>query len=211
MTRTQPRLSLLLIVIASLLFSLGTSNLQAQHRVPHHTKMNNWDKRLWKKNIIWLEGFGASSVVGVHYERIFQLGRITSLRADIGVSPFYVTEKYDFLAGKNITIPIGGGFYLFPNAFKVGIGCSVLNDIFFDRIPETMTPGDTTHGGSTEVMPGKNYKVRIMPYIVLEGTIDNRFIIRAGYSPIIDPENDLQTTTYFTHFATIGLGYKFGR
>src|SRR5688500_10418149 len=211
MIRTQPRLSILFIVIASLLFCLGTSNLQAQHRVPRHTKMNSSDKRLWRKNIFWLEGMGASGIVGFHYERVFQLGRITSLRADIGLSPFYVSEKYDMYAGQSLTIPIGGGFYLFPNAFKVGIGCSVLNDIFFDRIPETVAPTDTTHGGSAEVPPGKNYKVRIMPYIVVEGTINNRFVFRAGYSPIIDPENDLQTTTYFTHYATIGFGYKFGK
>lgn len=210
MIRTRPRLSILFIVIISLLFSLGTSELHAQ-KGPRRMKLNSWDKRLWKKNIIWLEGFGSSSIVGAQYERIFQLGRITSLRANVGVSPFYVTEKYQFYTGKSITIPIGGSFWLFPNAFKVGIGCSILNDFFFDRIPETVAPSDTTHGGTTEVTPGKTYKVRIMPYIVIEGCIENRFVFRAGYSPIIDPDNDLQTTTYFTHYATIGFGYKFGK
>jgi hypothetical protein len=202
MTKPFFRLIIPIITLFIILFSSTPAYSQ---------KMNNWDKRLWKKNIIWLEGMGASGVVGAHYERVFMLGRAFSLRADVGLSPFYMTEKYDIYAGKSLTIPIGGGFYAFPNAFKIGIGCSVLNDIFFDRIPETVASTDTTHGGSTEVTPGKNYKVRIMPYLVVEGTVANRFVFRVGYSPIIDPANDLQTTTYVTHWATIGFGYKFGK
>ena len=174
-------------------------------------RLSGYDKRNWRKNIIWLEGLGASGAVGVHYERIFQLGRLFSLRADVGASPFYMSERYELYTAKSITGIVGGGFYIFPNAFKIGIGCSVLNDIFFNRIPETIVPNDTTHTGSSEIYPAKHYKVRIMPYIVVEGTIINRIIIRAGYSPIIDPANDAQTTTYFTNWATIGVGYKFGK
>jgi hypothetical protein len=174
-------------------------------------KLTGWDKRSWRKNIIWLEGMGASGVVGAHYERIFMVGRVCSFRADVGVSPFYITERFELYAGKSITGIAGGGFYVFPNAFKIGIGCSMLNDFFFDRIPETIVSNDTTHGGSSEIYPAKIYKVRIMPYIVFEGTIENRIVLRAGYSPIIDPANDAQGETYFTHWATLGVGYKFGK
>jgi hypothetical protein len=177
----------------------------------HSQKLNGWDKRKWRKNIIWIEGMGASGAVGVHYERIFQVGRLVSFRADAGISPFYMTERFELYAGKSITGIIGGGCYLFPNAFKIGIGCSMLNDFFFDRIPETIVPSDTSHGGSSEILPAKNYKVRIMPYIVFEGTIKNRIVLRAGYSPIIDPANDNQRDVYFTHWATVGIGYKFGK
>lgn len=196
------RLILPIAVVFLLVYS--TTNTYSQ-------KLNGWDKRNWRKNIIWLEGMGASGVVGLHYERVFQLGRAFSLRADVGVSPFYVSERYELYAGKSMTGIIGGGFYVFPNAFKIGIGCSMLNDFFFDRIPETIVPNDTTHGGSTEMYPAKIYKVRIMPYIVFEGTIKNRVIIRAGYSPIIDPANDAQADVYYTHWATFGVGYKFGK
>lgn len=196
------RICIPLSVVFILVYS--ASSVQAQ-------KLTGWDKRQWKKNIIWLEGMGASGVVGVHYERIFQLGRAFSLRADVGLSPFYITEKYELYAGRSLTGIVGGGFYVFPNAFKIGIGCSMLNDIFFDRIPETIIPNDTTHSGSSEIVPAKNYKVRIMPYIVFEGTIANRFVFRAGYSPVIDPANDVQTETYFTHWATFSFGYKFGK
>lgn len=197
--------------LSSIAVSLFVVFLLVYSKTCYSQKLTGWDKRSWRKNIIWVEGMGASGVVGVHYERIFQVGRVCSFRADVGVSPFYITEKYEMYAGKSITGIVGGGFYLFPNAFKIGIGCSVLNDIFFDRIPETIVPSDTTHGGSTEILPAKNYKVRIMPYIVFEGTIINRIIIRAGYSPIIDPANDAQTETYFSHWATFGIGYKFGK
>lgn len=203
---------LLLSILTLMMSSMNSIHAQRKrHGGIRTTKLSGWDKRLWRKNIIWLEGMGASGVVGAHYERIFMLGRITSLRADVGLSPFYLSEKWEVYAGKSLTGIVGGGFYLFPNAFKIGIGCSILNDFFFDRIPETIAPSDTTHGGSTEIMPAKNYKVRIMPYIVLEATIENRVVFRAGYSPIIDPANDLQTETYFNHMATIGIGYKFGK
>ncbi len=180
----------------------------------HSQRLGKWDKRQWRKNIIWLEGMGASGVVGVHYERVFMLGRAFSLRADVGVSPFYVSDRFELYAGKSMTAIVGGGFYAFPNAFKIGIGCSMLNDFFFDRIPETVPPAinDTTHGGTPiDAVGPKNYKVRIMPYLVLEGTIANRVVVRAGYSPIIDPDNDLQTETSFMHWATISVGYKFGK
>jgi len=192
------------VVLLSVFFVMLANNASSQ-------KMGRWDKRMWRKNIIWLEGMGASGIVGVHYERVFMLGRAFSLRADVGVSPFYVSDKFEVYAGKSITGIVGGGFYVFPNAFKLGIGCSMLNDFFFDRIPETRTPGDTIHGGTPDATAPKNYKVRIMPYIVVEGTIANRVVVRAGYSPIIDPDNDLQTETSFMHWATISVGYKFGK
>lgn len=171
-------------------------------------KMNNYDKRLWKKNVIFLEGFGSSQIASLQYARIFMLGRIVSLRVEAGITPFFVNEKYQFYTDRCITPIFGGGVYFFPNAFKVGIGCLFLNDFFYTRIPETtFTPGDTAHGG----YPGKNYRMRIMPYVVLEAEIKNRWVVRAGYSPIIDPANDLQTTTYFSHWLTVALGYKFGK
>lgn len=194
-----------------LLLSLFIVFLLVYSKTSYSQKLTGWDKRSWRKNIIWLEGMGASGAVGFHYERVFMVGRVCSFRADAGISPFYMTERFELYAGKSITGIVGGGFYVFPNAFKIGIGCSMLNDFFFDRIPETIVPSDTTHGGSTEIFPAKNYKVRIMPYIVFEGTIKNRLIFRAGYSPIIDPANDAQTEVYFTHWATFGIGYKFGR
>jgi len=180
-------------------------------KTSYSQKLTGWDKRSWRKNILWLEGMGASGVVGVHYERIFMVGRVCSFRADVGVSPFYMTERFELYAGKSITGIVGGGFYVFPNAIKIGIGCSMLNDFFFDRIPETIVPNDTTHGGSSEILPAKNYKVRIMPYIVFEATAENRVVFRVGYSPIIDPANDAQSEVYFTHWATFGIGYKFGK
>jgi len=190
-------------ILVSLLFAFVDST-----NTLHSQRLMGYDKRKWRKNIIWLEGLGASGAVGLHYERIFQVGRLFSFRADVGASPFYMTEKYDLYTAKSITGIVGGGFYIFPNAFKVGIGCSVLNDFFFDRIPET--PLDTTHGGSG-LYPAKIYKVRVMPYIVFEGTILNRLIIRVGYSPIFDPPNDAQKDLFVTHMGTIGVGYKFGK
>lgn len=186
----------------------GSSELNAQRRGPSRMKMNNWDKRMWRKNILWLEGMGASGVVGLHYERIFVFGRVVSMRADVGLSPFIVDHRYDVTVGRNITPITGVGVYFFPNAFKLGIGCSVLHDIYFDRIPETVS--DTTHGGS-ELYPANNYRIRIMPYLVAEATIANRIILRAGYTPVIDPANDAQKETYFTHYGTFSVGYKFGK
>ncbi len=196
-----------LLLIFLLAFSSGSVQAQ-RHRGTTTMKMGKWDKRLWRKNVILIEGMGASGVVGVHYERIIQFGRITSMRFDLGLSPFIIDHKYDFTVGRNITPITGATFYLFPNAFKIGIGCSLLHDFYFDRIPETVS--DTAHGGS-ELYAAKNYRVRIMPYILLEGCIANRWIVRAGYSPIIDPANDAQTETYFTHYGTVGIGYKFGK
>lgn len=171
-------------------------------------KMNNYDKRLWKKNIILLEGLGASQAVGVHYERIFQDGRITSIRAHVGLTSFYINEKYQLFADKCISPNFGGGVYFFPNVFKIGIGCSLLNDIFYSRIPETDT---LQYAGTNEMYPQKNYRMRIMPYILVELEITNRWIIRGGYAAIIDPANDLQTKTFFNHWATFAVGYKFGK
>src|SRR5687768_5249889 len=148
------RLSLSVFIVFLLVYS----------KTSYSQKLTGWDKRSWRKNIIWLEGMGASGAVGFHYERVFQVGRIFSFRADVGVSPFYLSERFELYSGKSITGIVGGGFYIFPNAFKIGIGCSMLNDFFFDRIPETIAPSDSTHGGSTEMYPAKNYKVRIMPY-----------------------------------------------
>ena len=90
--------------------------------IGHSQRLSGWDKRHWRKNIILLEGMGASAAIGLHYERVFQLGRAFSLRADVGVTPFYLDQKYNLFAGKSITPIIGGGFYIFPNAFKIGIG-----------------------------------------------------------------------------------------
>ena len=177
----------------------------------HSQRLSGYDKRKWRKNIMWLEGLGGSGAVGLHYERIFQVGRLFSFRADVGASPFYMSHKYELYTAKSITGIVGGGFYIFPNAFKIGIGCSVLNDFFFDRIPETVTPLDTTHGGTGEMYPGKIYKVRVMPYLVVEGTIKNRIVIRVGYSPIFDPPNDAQKDVYVTQMGTISVGYKFGK
>jgi hypothetical protein len=206
-TSFRPGAIFVILLIGVLAFSSVSAH--AQRRGGTRTmKMGKWDKRMWKKNVIMLEGMGASGVVGLHYERIIMFGRITSMRFDVGLTPFIIDHNYDFTVGRNITPITGASFFLFPNAFKLGIGCSVLHDIYFDRIPETVS--DTTHGGS-ELYAAQNYRVRIMPYIVVEGCISNRFIVRAGYSPIIDPANDAQAETYFTHWATIGFGYKFGK
>jgi hypothetical protein len=195
-----------LFIPAGVAFLIAFSSTHA-----YSQKLTGYDKRQWRKNILWIEGLGASGIAGLHYERIFQVGRAFSFRADVGASPFYMTQAYEPYFGKSITGIIGGGFYIFPNAFKIGIGCSMLNDFFFNRIPETPLAIDTTHGGSTELYPAKVYKVRIMPYIVFEATIKNRVVIRAGYSPIIDPANDAQSDVYYTHWGTFGVGYKFGK
>ncbi len=135
-------------------------------------------------------------------------GSFVSLRFDLGITPFVLDEKYNFIAGRSITPITGMGFYfhVVPFPVRIGIGCSVLHDIYFDRIPETIPD---TSAGSTNYA-ALTYKARIMPFAVVEATIKERWTIRAGYSPIIDPANQAQTETYFTHWAMIGVGYKFG-
>lgn len=163
----------------------------------------------WKKNIVWLEGLGSNQVVGFKYERIFNFGPVVSLRFDAGLTPFLLDENYNFVAGRSITPITGMGFYFqFPHLpLYIGLGCSALHDIYFDRIPETYV--DTT-GGVTNPYPQSNYRIRVMPFAVFEAVIKERWSIRAGYSPIIDPANHGQTETYFTQWATIGFGYRFG-
>ncbi len=159
-----------------------------------------------KRNIVWLEGLGSSQVVSVKYERILMFGSHFSVRFDLGVTPFVLDEKYNFIAGRSITPITGLGFYYHfnPSPIRIGAGCTVLHDIFFQGIPETATD-------STAPRPNSTYRPRIMPFAVVEATIKNTWTIRAGYSPIIDPPNDNQTQLYITHWAMFGVGYKFGK
>jgi hypothetical protein len=161
----------------------------------------------WKKNILWLDGMGSSQVVSIQYERIMNFGPFFSARFGFGVTPFLMDEKYNFIVGRSIT-PTTGVSFVFnipPSPIHFGFGCTVLHDVFFDRIPETLP--DAT--GKT--YPQNNYRARVMPFAFVEGTIKGRYAIRGGYSPIIDPANDGQTATYITHWAMIGFGYKFGK
>lgn len=164
----------------------------------------------WKKNIVWFEGLGSNQVVGFKYERIFNFGPVVSLRFDAGITPFMIDERYNWIAGRSITPITGMAFYFqFPHLpVYIGLGCSALHDIYFDRIPETYV--DTT-GGVTNPYPQSNYRLRVMPFAVIEAVIKKRWSIRAGYSPIIDPPNHGQTELFFTNWATIGFGYRFGR
>jgi len=163
-------------------------------------------KNEYKKNIVWVEGLGSNQVAGIKYERIFMFGAWISMRVDLGITPFVVDEKYNFIAGRSITPITGLGFYLHVQPFpiRVGLGCSVLHDIFWNGIPEVGFTNSTTYGERT-------YRARAMPYLVVEGTIKDRWTIRGGYCPIFDPPNELQTDLYLTHFGMVGVGYKFGR
>jgi len=171
---------------------------------------NKKGKVEFKKNIIWLEGLGSNQVVGVKYERIFMFGSFFSARVDAGITPFVLDEKYNFIVGRSITPITGLGFYfhVVPFPIRIGVGCSVLHDIYFNGIPETIK--DTT-SASTETYSKLTYRARVMPFAVVEATIKDRWTIRAGYTPIIDPPNQYQKELYFTHWATFGVGYKFGR
>jgi len=173
----------------------------------NNTNNNKGSQNEWKKNVIWLDGMGSSQVVSIQYERIMHFGPFFSARFGFGVTPFLMDEKYNFIVGRSITPTTGLAFYfnIPPSPIFFGVGCTVLHDLFFDRIPETYP--DST--GNT--YPNNNYRARIMPYAFVEGTIKKHWTIRGGYSPIIDPANDGQTTTYITHWAMIGLGYKFGK
>ncbi len=163
-----------------------------------------------KKNIIWLEGLGSNQVVGAKYERIFMFGSVVSARVDAGITPFLLDERYNFIAGRSITPITGLGFYfhIVPFPVRLGLGCSVLHDVFFNGIPEIAI--DSAGGGVTQY-DKLTYRARIMPYVKIEVTIKERWTIMAGYSPIIDPPNNNQLNTYFTNWATFGVGYKFGR
>lgn len=162
----------------------------------------------WKKNVVWLDGLGSSQIASFKYERILNFGPFFSTRFEFGITPFLMDEKYNFIVGRSITPTTGLGFYfnIPPSPIHFGVGCVVLHDVFFDRIPETMII-DTS--GAT--YPKNTYRARIMPYAFVEGTIKNRWAIRGGYSPIIDPANDGQKDTYITHWVMIGFGYKFGK
>jgi len=191
-----------IFMLTVLLLLSGLSLLQAQ-------KLTRWDKKDWKRNMIVLEAFGGSGIVGLHYERVFPLGTLFSLRAHAGVTPFYMTEKYDFLTGKSITGMVGGGFYIFPKSLKLGIGCTMLNDIFFDRIPETQGHDTTGHPGPSDEYAPKQYKIRVMPYLAVEAYFSRTFFMRAAYTPIFDPANDAQKDLLVTHIGSLSFGVKF--
>jgi hypothetical protein len=163
-------------------------------------------KVLFKRNIVWLDGLGSSQVVGVKYERIMLFGSVVSVRFDLGITPFLMDEKHNFIAGRSITPITGMGFYfhVVPFPVRIGIGASALHDIFFKGIPETATDSTGPNSNST-------YRARVMPFALIEVTVKERWTIRAGYTPIIDPPNDHQTELYFTHWGTFGVGYKFGK
>jgi hypothetical protein len=196
--------------ILFLLGFLGLSNIsvnaQATFNKNTYRSKGSKGKIKFKRNVLWLEGLGSSQVVSVKYERILMFGSHFSVRVDLGVTPFVVDEKYNFIAGRSITPITGLGFYYHfnPSPIRIGLGCSALHDIFFQGIPETMTD-------STAPNPSRTYRARVMPFAVVEATIKETITIRAGYTPIIDPPNDGQTQLYFTHWGTIGVGYKFGR
>jgi hypothetical protein len=188
-------------------FILSSVSADAQiYRSRSSRKKGRGGKIEFKRNIVWFDGMGSSQVVGAKYERILMFGSVVSVRFDLGITPFMVDEKYNFTAGRSITPITGMGFYfhIMHSPIRIGIGASALHDIFFQGIPES---------AHDSVPPNTNnsYRVRIMPYAVIEATIKERYCIRAGYTPIIDPANDYQTQLYFTHWGTIGFGYKFGR
>lgn len=199
-------LSICTLLLAAFLAFSNTSTFSQIYRKRSDVRKGGKEAK-WKKNIIWLDGMGSSQVVSFQYERIMHFGPFFSARFGFGVTPFLLDEKYNFIVGRNITPTTGVGFVfnIPPSPIHFGFGCTVLHDLFFDRIPECMP--DST-GKS---YPQNNYRARIMPYIFVEGTIKNRYAIRGGYSPIIDPANDGQTQTYITHWAMIGFGYKFGK
>src|SRR5688500_1506476 len=95
----------------------------------------------FKRNIVWLEGLGSNQVVGIKYERIFMFGSHVSMRFDAGVTPFVVDERYNFIVGQSISPITGLGFYYHfnPGPIRIGLGCSVLHDIFFKGIPEVLS------------------------------------------------------------------------
>lgn len=201
-----------LVLSCFLMFSNATAHSQGfyKKRSSRPSGSGKKGKVEFKKNIVWLEGLGSSQVVGVKYERIFMFGSFFSARVDLGITPFVVDEKYNFIAGRSITPITGLGFYfhVVPFPIRIGVGCSVLHDVYFEGIPETLP--DTTNG-NTETYDRLTYRARVMPFAVIEATIKDRWTIKAGYTPIIDPPNQAQKNLYFTHFATIGVGYKFGR
>jgi hypothetical protein len=198
----------ILLLVGFLIFSDVSVNAQATfNRKTYRSGGSKGKGKIkFKRNVLWLEGLGSSQVVSVKYERILMFGSHFSMRVDLGVTPFVVDEKYNFIVGTSITPITGLGFYYHfnPSPIRIGVGCSALHDIFFQGIPETVTD-------STGPNPSRTYRARVMPFAVVEATIKETLTIRAGYTPIIDPPNDGQTQLYFTHWATIGVGYKFGR
>lgn len=192
-----------MLLTAFLVFSSASAN--AQYYRKKGGKKGSGKNVDWKKNVLWLEGLGSNQVIGVKYERIMHFGPFFSVRFNGGITPFLLDEKYNFIVGRSITPITGMGLFLNfpPTPLHVGVGCDVLHDIFPGGIPEIQGDSSNTYSTST-------YRARVMPWIVFEGTIKDRFAIRGGYSLIIDPANHFQTTTYITHWATIGFGYKFG-
>jgi hypothetical protein len=203
---------ILLATFLSFSFSFSAAYSQGFNKGnKRYAKASNKAGRIdFKRNILWLEVLGSNQIAGIKYERILMFGSVISVRFDLGLTPFSMDEKYYFSTGKCLTPIMGLGFYfhLQPFPVRIGLGCSVLNDLYFDRIPETVVD---TAGGVINPYAKNTYRARVMPYAIVEATIKERWTIRAGYTPIIDPANDAQTELYFTHWATLGFGYKFGR
>jgi hypothetical protein len=200
----------ILLLVCWMLFSSIQVNAQSYYKNKSYKRKGKNKAVEFKRNVLYLEGLGSSQVVGVKYERILMFGSVVSMRLDLGITPFVLDENYNFIAGRSITPITGLGFYfhVIPFPVRIGVGCSVLHDIYFNGIPEIQV--DTT-GGVTNPYPNQTYRARVMPYAVVEATIKDRITIKAGYTPIIDPANEAQTELYFTHWATFGVGYKFGK
>ncbi len=193
-------------LLAGFLIFTSISASSQYYRKKSDRGRNGKKNNQYGRNIVWLEGLGSNQVIGAKYERILMFGTHFSMRFDLGITPFVLDEKYNFIAGRSITPISGMGFYLHfnPGPIRIGLGCSVLHDIFFDGIPEVTSDTTGTYSDQT-------YRARVMPFAVIEFTIQDHWTIRAGYTPIIDPPNESQKELYFTNLATIGVGYKFGR
>lgn len=175
-----------------------------------------------RNNIISVEVFGNSGIAGIFYERVipfkntmvlpnhkrnlkFQDRKNTKnmvvLRLNAGLTPFYMTEKYEFKIAENISVITGVGLSFLSGVFRFGFSYNIIQDYFFQYTPES--PYRFNKNGI------EHYKVRTSPQLNIELHPSKSVFFRGCFHTIIDPINGSQTETHVTPNGSLTFGIRF--
>lgn len=157
-----------------------------------------------KKNGFFIEALGSSSVVGLYYERYFNIKTISTwayqIRLQGGFSPF---TFFRFSFSDGVSVPMGIHFAA-GKRFKMGVGMMFLHSFFFQPI-EVEDPGYTPVKTSTT-----QYKLFLQPQLMFEYHINRRFVGKLTFNPTFMPGIYAGKTKYdFMPWGGLSFGYKF--
>jgi hypothetical protein len=183
------------------LLCMGAKFLHAQTSLLDTTVL---DKVGNKKNGFFVEALGASSVVGLYYERYFNIPTKSTwafqIRLQGGFSPF---TFFRFSFSDGVSVPMGIHFAT-GKRFKLGLGMMFLHSFFFQPI-EVEDPGYNPVKTSTT-----QYKLFLQPQLMFEYHINRRFVGKLTFNPTFMPGVYAGKTNYaFMPWGGLAFGYKF--